>query len=133
MKAITFLEWLNSNIIYERVQKYNLHEQINFYSQPFKPEMIVEFFEGWHKVGKGEIYYVDGCDQYYFQYEIDGKKFTTSIEFFIAESAYTIDGDYYKRFPNKFNTLTLDHFISDCQRAGIELTFKIEIINKYFK
>lgn len=28
---------------------------------------------------------------------------------------------------------TLSDFISDCERAGIELTFKSEIIDKYFR
>jgi len=110
MRAITFLEWvvglhlpyLNNNIIYIS----------DFYSQPFKPEMITELFENAKSLvcyncrGTGEL-----------------RKPVIKCPLCLGKGYYVGGG---------LECKTLDQWISDCQRAGIELTFKPEIVSKYF-
>lgn len=88
----------------------NLEEKADaLYSQPFKPEMITELFEGW---GQSTIlrHYKNGK----FEIICDGERI-----------AYYTPSITVNKQPQ-----TLNDFISDCQRAGIELTFKKEIEDK---
>lgn len=141
MKAITFLEWVKNDIInpsqsvpYGKPAPIEIAqstaEQLvkiyDFYSQPFKPELITELFEGWEKYSednygnRGRIFLGNGIDG--ITYDRGG--------YLLGKNGLAINewemGVY-------INFATLNDFISDCQRAGIELTFKQEVINKYFK
>ena len=88
---------------------------IDFYSQPFRPELITELFEP-IKYKNPLCYNCEG-----------GGMISLSNQ---PKKCGLCGGKGY-------NTLgkceTLDHFISDCQRAGIELTFNQQIADKYFK
>ena len=75
-----------------------------FLDQTFKPELIVELFEGFVEL-KGYYYY----DTYTFQ--------------FYHYGFYTIDG-YDDTLSRVMNPKTLYHFIINCQQAGIELQFR---------
>lgn len=77
-----------------------------FYSQPFKPELITELLEGW------VIEYYDGINWYQYP-KVAGCSFRWENN--------TLSG--YRYFSN---IRTLDDFITDCQRAGITLEWKIE-------
>lgn len=124
MKVLTYLEYCKSNIFAQMdfdgwiKSHYNTQAitAIDFYSQPFKPELITELFEGWvlAEYSKAEFGY-----------------FKTVINKHIAEiefSEYYDDG-LYQICCTKTDQIipkprTLDDFINDCQRAGIELQFK---------
>lgn len=81
------------------------------YSQPFKPELITGLFEGWelalphHKLWK----------------DYTNNKFLISIRHDNNLISYYISSlnNWLFRPPN-----TLDDFITDCQRAGIELEWR---------
>jgi len=131
MKAITFLEWykqettlINTNINYKEILCWN--RVALFYSQPFEPKMITGLFEN---VDVDDVGEVKGLN--YTIWEQDNSRFghiacwTGDIYGIITHT-----GNSHVEFPKP---LTLDHFISDCTRAGIELTFKKEIQDKYFK
>lgn len=80
-----------------------------FYSQPFKPEMITELFEGW-----------EGYDGHYY--------YKKQAIFDFGYTNYEIKSNINWKIPR-----TLNDFISDCNRAGIELNWKPEIIKQYFQ
>jgi hypothetical protein len=84
-----------------------------FYSQPFKPELITELFEGINY--EGDNIYVNNTLQ-------------------IVDICCGVNGDevfyngggepktqHYSPFPR-----TLDDFITDCSRAGIKLYWKVK-------
>lgn len=136
MKAINFLEWFKSvgNVMsIEKMRQIHL-----FYSTPFKPEMITELLEGWKEnesdrdidpvtnniIGKyyereKQPYFADICFP------------MLDVEMFVKVAANcgedwdTVDIEFL--YPE-----TLNDFISDCNRADIELNWKPEIITKYF-
>jgi hypothetical protein len=84
-----------------------------FYSQVFKPELITELFEGW------ELNIIDGIEQ------IRRIQPFCAIEFYKKYVAYIIvDNCNCTDTTRTFLPRTLDDFISDCQRAGIELIRK---------
>lgn len=132
MKTINFLEWYKQNILLVEgtLEEYEANHNATikvwqFYSQPFKPEMITELFEGWHRVleSKTRIHYandITGIRFDYFIHPLDTPKESLM--------SYSMKGQRYRINDN----MTLNDFISDCQRAGIELTWKSEIEHKYF-
>jgi len=130
MKVLNFLEWVLSRK--EQHAKDNSKKAVNdalcdiygtqrFYSQPFKPEMITELFE-------------NASQSFLTLWVFSGKPNEEGYQNYNVELGH--ENYYYRCFGivHKFpNPQTLNDFISDCQRAGIELTWKPEIINKYFK
>lgn len=131
LRALTFLEWFK--VYHDKADTrmyFNYFDaarvRANFYSTPFKPELITELFEGWEKYSednygnRGRIFLGNGIDG--ITYDRGG--------YLLGKNGLAINewemGVY-------INFATLNDFISDCQRAGIELTFKQEVINKYFK
>ncbi|MCX6154445.1 MAG: hypothetical protein NT007_09810 [Candidatus Kapabacteria bacterium] len=103
MKVFNYLQFANTASYDENNFLSNANE---FYSQPFKPEMITELFEGWKEVSvKNDINTVFKDDK-------------DEICFWQDEKYYNI------RFLAVTNPETLDDFIRDCQRAGIELIWK---------
>jgi len=89
---------------------------MGFYCQSFKPELITELFDGWEKEEErqtpfGYVYdYVAANTLIHIRMITDyrGRR-PTMIRYYSESNA----GFYFPR--------TLDDFITDCQRAGIEL------------
>lgn len=87
----------------------------NEVSVPFKPDMITEKFEGW------KLNVIDGieqliCDKPFFIVELY-KKYTAYI---VLDSYNCTDTT------RTYLVRTLDDFINDCERAGIELQPKFQ-------
>ena len=116
MKAQTFLEWFAGYIENHALTNdgdltntaLTFHKLKDFYSQPFKPELITELFEGWK--GECRIYFYDN-------------KVSYEITIYVEPG----NNIYFGALPQ-----TLNDFISDCNRAGSELEFKPEIVKEYF-
>lgn len=129
MKAINFLEFVQKfeveqkRIINHDLSRAKFHMLVKFYSQPFRPELITELFEGWKK---DETSYFKNAGQY-----CNGTYTIRTIGMQEITKLHTSFTDGWMRYCDRW--LTLDHFISDCSRAGIELTFKKEIVEEYFK
>lgn len=108
MRALTFLEHRIKeleNIEHGETVSSGLMERkiTSFYSQPFKPEMITELFVGWERK-------------------------VTKVEYAMPSEKF----EYYTGVAF-IPPVTLNDFISDCQRAGIELTWKPKIIKRHFE
>ena len=82
----------------------------DFYAQPFKPELI-DLFEGWECITDNHLFSEYSSEEYAFNY--DYKKNGT-MKFYIHDVKVV-------EFPFP---RTLDEFITDCQRAGIELIWR---------
>ena len=91
--------------VYESIEKY-----YKFISQGFKPEMIVELFERFDKI------YENFYKHNYYNLSVG----------FGENNLYLSVDEVLVSTPKK--PLTLNDFISDCQRAGIELRFKETVI-----
>jgi ethanolamine utilization microcompartment shell protein EutS len=91
-----------------------------FTSQPFKPELITELFEGWELIGgiytssvqldkinyKDKVYLLQFYwNSWQINYRAKGEKYITQCK-------------------DNYLPKTLDRFICHCQDAGIELQFK---------
>lgn len=92
----------------------SLDELMSFYSQPFRPELITELFEGW--------WYDKAKEKYLSNYEDNGKTsyLYLNICFETNYASYNICGIVLP-FPR-----TLDDFITDCERAGIQLEWRLQ-------
>ena len=138
MKAQTFLEWFAGYIENHALTNdgdltntaLTFHKLKDFYSQPFKPELITELFEGVKEI------YLDCSTQKSF-YCPDH----TIIIWFHKNSGYNginyyDDGaeEYEDYSPAHLHFLpkTLNDFIVQCNCADIELNWKPEIIKEYF-
>ncbi len=78
-------------------------------NQPFTPELITKYFKGWEELSNG--YYVA-------KYEL--KNYDVTLNRRDKSCCYEKGLDtYWFKFPR-----TLDDFITDCQRAGIELEWR---------
>jgi len=120
MKVLSYLELLKSseNAIYNYClkMKFNMHDELKeateFYSQKFEPELITELFEGW------------GCDveddSYWFRNNHD------KINYARSEMGGYIQYDSTLMNQTFDIPRTLDDFITDCQRAGIELEWRLK-------
>jgi hypothetical protein len=111
MKAIQFLEWWLKQGADRTNESFEI-KVANFLNRPFKPEMITELFEGFTKnVEEGYTYKTQ-----------DGNDFQLRL----SQTMLVIYG-HFSGLPS-----VIDQFISDCQRAGIELDWKPEIVKEYF-
>lgn len=121
------LEWYNDfhNIIIRKgyIDAYDIPMVAQFFAQPFNPEMIVELFEGWEE---GLDNYV--ISKYYDPEEGHFAKYRYIIEIDFPYKIYKVyeykqelkeELVYFSKPPR-----TLDEFIIDCQRAGIELEWR---------
>jgi len=90
---------------------------LDFYSQPFIPELITKYFEGWKYVYE----YDEDVEKYYHKYIND------NIEIWVPDNkiinGYMIFTNNKENVEFPFNPRTLDDFINDCKKAGIELHF----------
>lgn len=105
-----FLEWYKDtdiNVIQTGFMKCehkpDLNKVADFYNTPFKPELITELFESEHNWA-------------WVNKENNG--------------GWHLEEDDFGNI-NSSDPVTLDHFISDCNRAGISLELKAEIKEKY--
>lgn len=128
MKVYNYLEFCKSSVFYQMdfegwlKRHYNTQciNALNFYDQPFKPELITELFVGWREVPMG-----------YFGNPMKNPPIVI-YETDIDKIEFDTDGGDYSIIPKKnkhdirynFFPRTLDDFINDCQRAGIELTWR---------
>ena len=94
-----------------------LFEMIPFYSQPFQPEMITEYFEGWEK-NKGEKYCVMSITT---NADISfTRNFPLKCEAgWVWKYESTSMLEYFELIPQ-----TLSQFITNCIQAGIKLTWR---------
>jgi hypothetical protein len=103
------MEWCNNAIILYRktygndneIDIFKIKRILDFYNQPFTPEMLQEYFEGW---GENTCYDV-----------IHGGSKVASNEYKLM---------YCDEFVMAFETL--NDFITLCTLAGVELTWKGE-------
>jgi hypothetical protein len=102
----------------------------------FTHEKIIELFEGWIYEGKYED---TKYDTTYYTYLFKkntqlgwGQYKNQSYKISVHGGTYTLY-EKEKGYPQHSNNpKTVDNFISDCQRANIELIIKDEIENKIF-
>lgn len=113
MKALTFLEY------YQNEPKASLRDSYHkIVSQSFKPEMIAELFKDW---------YID--EENFF---VNNNLGAISFEEINNTILFYPKSQEIKANILIFNMPTnLNDFISDCQRAGIDLEFKEEISKKF--
>jgi hypothetical protein len=93
-----------------------------FYMQEFLPQMIMQYFEGWSEGVKSNYHYV-------FISENNGKKFDYGFQIGDDFAVYFIKNEEFKTILPDI----LDDFIRDCERCGIPLVWKKEVVEKHFK
>ena len=95
----------------------DFYDLIAFYSQPFQPEMITEYFEGWEK-NKGEKYCVMSITT---NADISfTRNFPLKCEAgWVWKYESTSMLEYFELIPQ-----TLSQFITNCIQAGIKLTWR---------
>lgn len=109
MKVLSYLEYSNKGGIVDvalQIEKLGWDGGVtDFFAQQFKPEMITELFEGW---------IINRLEQFAnLDYKINIYDRKKQIEY--------NNGNYIYYFAKP---RTLDDFINDCERAGIELQWK---------
>ena len=95
-----------------------------FYSQPFKPEMITEYFEGWVNESIPvirEIAYVNGDD---FVYNNAPSENLVSDWCFGKNNFNTANSKGKAILLISTHIKTLSQFITNCIQAGIKLTWR---------
>ena len=137
MKAITYLQLTiklhkdydprsvmsNEQIAIENIRDRKLLDRrtINFYSQKFESSLIIKLFDGWEHAKSG---YTETTD--YYENEKEKAEFK-----FIGEHCFiAFKGSEFQGLPK---IKTLNDFISDCSRLGIQLIWKEEIAEEYFQ
>jgi hypothetical protein len=116
-KAIPFMEWCNNAIILYRetygndneIDIFKIKRILDFYNQPFTPEMLQEYFEG---------LLVERC-------ETGGVFFTKKVKeksIFINSFAFDLVNEDYLFYSPK----SLNDFTTLCNLAGINLKWKGE-------
>lgn len=135
MKAVNYLDWSDKYFranTFDSIKIRVISEKIVFYSQPFKPELITELFEGWEEHFKQSdwsfmyFYYINNPYKYWqLGIKNSNEYYLYYFKYVNGNSVITKNYDFYK-------PTTLDDFIRDCQRAGIELTFNKKTVAKYF-
>ena len=114
--VMSYLQWVTDQFIpddyYEWFEEFtDLLSTESFYAQPFKPELITELFDNW------EI--KDGYN--YIEYKNSGailRIWHNEPNEIIIFKKKVLSGK------STFTIRTLDDFICDCQRAGIELIWR---------
>jgi hypothetical protein len=86
-----------------------------FYFQLFTHELITKYFEGWQN---NKNWYGSGINDIYFYPQEESGKINSSYEISLTKRGQAIT------ILEFWQPRTLDDFINDCQRAGIELKWK---------
>lgn len=120
MKALTSLEFWNNTVESEIWQEMDSDEKNDFYdnakkynifvSQPFRPQMITKLFERFEKV---------------FETHYKHKAYTVQVSFGDCNMYLSVNG---LLVSTPTIPKTLNDFISECNRAGIELEWKEGVI-----
>ena len=87
-------------------------------NQPFKPELIPELFEGWKLTYNANSKYI---------YSLEDSDICIRIEFdfkYLPNCYFVYKDKYIDTFTDFLFPKTFDEFITDCQRAGIELKWR---------
>ena len=100
--------WHNTKLDYKQISFY-LFETSNFYNQPFDTAMIEKYFKGWVKTKDLSFIVMNGNNRI-----LIGKKAI------YEDQGRDVFAENYL-FPKP---RTLNHFISDCIRAGINLEWR---------
>lgn len=108
-KAIPFMEWY---ICYYSNYGGTMDVITDFYSQPFTPEMLTEYFEGIRYDDKYKLYRTDSG--LYFRYYDDNN-----------HHYLRNNNEGFSEFSGLIN-LTLNDLLTLCTLAGVELTWKGE-------
>ena len=122
MKVLNYLQYSCSSIAvqveFDKYLKRFYQDAREFYSQPFKPELITELFEGWEYDGilEENILNKDGS----IIETINFRNFSTN-EYNDDISIYEEKGYILIEGTGFIIPITLDDFIRDCQRIGLEL------------
>lgn len=104
MKAQSFLNWIGQ--LGAKKPLATVADVHHFYSQPFDPERIPELFEGWAYNGRH-----------------DGRG--DLIRY--GDTVFAAKGGYRYNYGFTFPTpQTLNDFIRDCERAGVELNWNTQ-------
>ena len=134
MKVISYLELSRSfeRHIYRPLENFIAYKNqfptaVEFYALPITPELIEELFEGWVEDFERNIKY-DLDEEYTKIISVSSRGIETIrvSEYGINYNSETViwinsEGFYWQKLPR-----TLDEFITDCQRAGIELEWRID-------
>jgi len=106
------------NYGYSRGDIYRREMVDKFYSQPFKPEMINEYFEGWELLKHSD----------YCEYCLKGEDYSELIN--SNKDAIHFYSDSYCYFFGKdeieTRIKTLSQFITNCIQAGIKLEWRLK-------
>jgi len=112
---VLLAEWIDISI---SVYRFEINQVNTFYSQPFKPEIITEYFKGW-EMGidkEGDLYVTDNYEEFSFYNDSD-----TSIRYMRMK---------YLEMPNVIPEQliempkTLSQFITNCIQSNIKLEWK---------
>jgi hypothetical protein len=115
-KVLPFEEWLRNYLAgLTEVSVKPIYEALSFYTQTFTPDLIEKLFKGWENCGKDE--------DLLFENEIDGKYIVIPNDISGDTQFGFIDGEEYMPTGDFIYPQTLQQFISDCDRANIELVW----------
>ena len=118
MEVLSYLElWQKDSEFIDKYNEFLERDSIDFYSQPFKPELIKELFEGW------EIHFSDQFSLYDI-YKCMEREYFIFLNKDFSGAGYKSNTSF--GYCNTYYPRTLDDFINDCKRAGIELEWKNE-------
>lgn len=124
MRILSYLEYENPYTDYQlklnMLKVFGKQKSYDFYSQPFKPELITELFGGW-TLGTmtdedDKLYFVANSDKYRIEFSLE-----TGSEFIFYGYDYTISKHDIIKGRTDLLPRTLDDFITDAARAGINL------------
>jgi hypothetical protein len=128
-KAIPFMEWCNNAIILYRktygndneIDIFKIKRILDFYNQPFTPEMLQEYFEGWEENDNDEWVLGKPFERtlVYYQTELTKQNTLTRLKPIREDISSDDDRDMWW-----FDTL--NDFIMLSTLAGKELTWKGE-------
>ena len=108
MEVLSYLElWQKDSEFIDKYCEFLERDTIDFYSQPFKPELITELFEGWEFDKRSLTAFRNSVDTETVEFDVNGKM-----------KIHQLSTDVFP-YPR-----TLDDFINDCKRAGIELEWR---------
>lgn len=128
MKVLSYLEMINDNDDYHfEFLKFMESKGFSiignqyykgvakFYSQPFKPELITELFEGWEKSKDTDIILSYSDKDYIIFWQ---KSIPSIMNVDYKDNNKSLDIQEY------WTPCRLNDFINDCQQAGIELEWR---------
>ena len=92
-----------------------------FLDQPFTKNMIVDLFEGWELVEEDETIYIYWNKDSRVRIEYSGR----TIRYYVIITPKDPTEEAEIETVNDIKILTLDHFITDYNRLGLDLVWKL--------